>query len=267
MCGARDVVPWKRATSYAAFRRPMRAPSVMPRSLRRASPAVLGLGRFRDRFEPRRPAHHWIMRTLPLLPFLVLAIPTTAAAAELHYEAPDGCPSQSDVKKRVDERAPNSGPVGVIVRSDELEGGFLANVVVGAGADAVRRELHGRTCESVVDAAVLVAALAPEVRRAATQPLPPEGRAETNTDAKATAAPEIARSSFELGVGVTATVRQFSKALDTPTGAGGGLFVEASAPALWASWFRPSARLGSSISPTERAARRWRRSRVRRARS
>lgn len=100
------------------------------------------------------------MRRIPALLFLSLLIPTTAAAGDLRYEAPESCPTRVEVQKRLDERAPKAGAVDLTIRSAGADGGFIGNEVVGADADAVHRQFESQTCEGVVEAALLVAALA-----------------------------------------------------------------------------------------------------------
>jgi hypothetical protein len=183
------------------------------------------------------------MRRFAALLWLCLVIPTSAAAGDLRYQPAAGCPSTADVQKRFDDRAPNAGAIDLAIRSGGAAGGFVGDAVVGTDADAVHRQIEGRTCEAVVDATVVVASLArssPGTLKTESAPAVTASANAGEREAKPTAPPERARSPVEVAVGASATARQFS----LTTASGGGLFVEIGAPALWASWYRPSARLG-----------------------
>ncbi len=184
---------------------------------------------------------------------LMLA-PAAAEAAELRYRAPAGCPSREDVQGRIDERARTGSerPVDLSIETGGADAPFVGEAVLGNGEDAVRRRLEGQTCESVVNAMVLVLALD---RRAET--------AGSANDAKASelqlavAAPTVEtssserdstvrppgvdpRSSVEVALGTSSNLRE----LDAWTVLGSQIFVEVAAPGALAPWYRPSARFG-----------------------
>jgi hypothetical protein len=187
----------------------------------------------------------------------ILLLPATAAAGELQYDDPlAGCPSREEVQARIDQRAPKARDVELKIQRASRDGGFVGDVVVGSGGDAVHRRLEGKTCDAVVNATVLVLALdRASAEPAATTPEP--APTSEPASAAAPARPErpttsdrvVQRASVELGVGASVLVRQ----LDFSTVIGGELFGEVAA--LPTSWYRPSARLAfqhARSSPTTR---------------
>jgi len=133
---------------------------------------------------------HAILRALPILcgfGLVFRAAPVRAAdPVQLAYAAPDGCPSESDFRAAVTERggrfdeasAPGSarGLRVSIVRDDPGFHGSLQSSI--AESSSAVREVHGASCQEVVDALAVVSALAlrgedqPPSPAAAAKPIP-----------------------------------------------------------------------------------------------
>lgn len=105
----------------------------------------------------------------------LLAVATTAGAdpAELRveYAAPDGCPTRAQFEGAVRERVAASSAtvtLAVVKREGAYEGQLT---VESPGVESSRRVLADRSCEQVVDALALIAALA--VNESADAPVAP----------------------------------------------------------------------------------------------
>ena len=101
---------------------------------------------------------------------LVLALvgqgPTDPASAQVQWDAPDGCPTEVDVRGRVDALLASSGsgrrePIALQMTVTATETGF-ALLVSSRGPDgpAGQRTVDGTRCEDLTNAAVLIAAIA-----------------------------------------------------------------------------------------------------------
>ena len=115
---------------------------------------------------------HAILRALPILcgfGLVLRAAPVRAAdPVQLVYAVPDGCPSESDFRAAVTERggrfdgasAPGSarGLRVSIVRDEPGFRGSLQSSI--AESSSAVREVHGASCQEVVDALAVVSALA-----------------------------------------------------------------------------------------------------------
>ncbi len=96
---------------------------------------------------------------------LALALATTrVAAADIHYVAPAGCPTEADVASQLE--ALRGSELALTIEPDAT--GFRGALTVPEGT----REVTGATCDETVAALVLVALLAVE-QRAAPRPAPP----------------------------------------------------------------------------------------------
>lgn len=110
---------------------------------------------------------------------LACARAASAASPTLAWSAPDGCPSATDVRARLDAvaGAALAGEANADVTvTRERDGRFAARVhVQGAGGEGGVRALEEATCDLLADAVVTVIAMAlvpaPPTR---TQPAPPE---------------------------------------------------------------------------------------------
>ncbi|HEY1533291.1 MAG TPA: hypothetical protein VGF76_04720, partial [Polyangiaceae bacterium] len=115
---------------------------------------------------------HAILRALPILcgfGLFLRAAPVRAAdAVQLAYAVPDGCPSEADFRAAVTERggrfdgvsAPGSAR-GLRVSIDRDEHGFRGSLQSSiAESSSAVREVHGSSCQEVVDALAVVSALA-----------------------------------------------------------------------------------------------------------
>lgn len=189
---------------------------------------------------------------------------SSAAARELDYRAPAGCPSRDAVLVRLTDAG---RPALIHVRGDDA-GGFRGELVLGAGDTRVARVIEGRSCASVIQALVLVVALdavpaaeTPDARplddpRPGAAPDDPPGTEAPNSpprakgpddsppsaDASVGTAPAASLAHLELAAGLALSGTSFAEGSVLP---GGALFFGiTSGPGLAeTTWLRPSARL------------------------
>lgn len=106
----------------------------------------------------------------------VLLVGRTSSAREVAYRAPAGCPGIDAVLPRLDE-PDDDRPVKIVI--EERPEGFHGEVLVGDGPRGVSRSVDGASCEGVLEALVLVAAIAPPASpEAAAPPAPPPAPSE-----------------------------------------------------------------------------------------
>jgi hypothetical protein len=126
------------------------------------------------------------------------AEPETAA---IHYTAPAGCPAEAEVLARLGEHAPVTRVEAANVRVFDLaitavDAGFRGALSVRElGGAATTREVAAPTCDDVVTALLLVAALAIEDRAAEPIVVPVRGQ-----PAAARGAPERWHLAFGAGI-------------------------------------------------------------------
>lgn len=112
----------------------------------------------------------------------------TQVLVALDYAAHPGCPSGAELFGEISSRTsraraaePGEEALPLRVRIERVPGGSRGELVLGAGADASRREVAAQDCEQVVSALALMTALAidpdaitsPEAPRPSPPPPPP----------------------------------------------------------------------------------------------
>ena len=93
---------------------------------------------------------------------LVIATGPTEEAIDVRWSAPEGCPDEAEVRRRVMALLEGSGsgrrePVALAMTVTATEGGFELRVVAGAEGERV---VTGLDCGDVAEAGVLIAAIA-----------------------------------------------------------------------------------------------------------
>lgn len=170
------------------------------------------------------------------------AVPRLAEARELAYRAGSGCPSHDEVAAKIEDVASAGPPVRIDVVQDGAS--VRGDVVVGG----VSRRLSARSCGAVVDALVLVVALAdepvhehaeePEAMPPAAPPVPVRA-SQPEADRPIDVAP--AHASVQIVLGAAADATSYGGHV-LP---GGSLFGEVGAfGAFGIAWLRPSLRGG-----------------------
>lgn len=142
------------------------------------------------------------------VPAILVAMALPAAEVQLTWNAPAGCPSESEVLAEVEAltgRSVTGGAPRLVasatVTADPWRARFSARSAAGRSA----RELVGESCEALAQAAAVIVAIAwSDVRRRPPEPLPE--RVRTPLPAVLTLAPLRARWPVHLRLGGTAGV-------------------------------------------------------------
>jgi hypothetical protein len=113
----------------------------------------------------RHPVPHAFAATLLGLSITRVAQGESTPPVDLHWDAPRGCPSQTDVERDI-ARTIGGRPVGrdplrarVDVWRSEA-GGWKGDIELSAAGQKTRRQVHGDTCEAVESAVAIVIGLA-----------------------------------------------------------------------------------------------------------
>lgn len=134
--------------------------------------------------------------------FAVLFLGREAMAREVDYRAPESCPRVETVLSRLDD-PDDDRPVRIVI--DERPDGFHGDVLVGDGARGVHRSVDGSSCDGVLEALVLVAAIAPptspEVPAPSAPPPPPAAPSPAPSPTETWEDGPAVRGSVGFGVG------------------------------------------------------------------